>query len=586
MRDEIIKRNMVIIVISLVIFFFASLYITSYTNRKNLENQLLHISNILENHLDKTISEAEIKDVINKFTNNQQWLSVVIANSLGDYIIDSSNDDAGFLRRLTEKELAIVHKSAVDGDRIYIVEGNLYYISKINDDVIVRTSIELEDNTEYILISIFYMLILIIGVFLATIYYSKKTSDRITDAFLKINRNLKLINEGEYQQIDTKHRYYEVSETLGEINKNIYNHIVLHERERERISFIINNVRQGIIVIDENERLMFINSYAIDKLRLNHESFIDENYRKIIDISQLEEYYLRTLETKHNHHFDFVDELTDKIYDFRFSYQHRQWTSDFKSIEMVFVLITDVTENRKLEDSRAEFIANASHELKTPITTVLGFSELILTSYFDLDQLILSYIDKIHSEAIRMKNSINELLYLSNLENHKEKFALNEEVNLRYLCEEVIVKYQDIASKKNVSLIFIDHDDFIIYGIESLIVHMLNNLVENAINYNVENGKVWLSLTKKSEYIYLKIKDTGIGMKENQILKIFDRFYRADESRSRTTGGTGLGLPIVKKICAVHNAKISVESKYGEGTEFTVSFFHHSQNSEVKLNEK
>lgn len=516
-----------------------------------------------------------MKHIVNDFTKNQQWLNIVITNSLGNFVIDSMNDGTGeeIVSKLTEEELNLIAKFHTESERVYIKDGMLYYIEKLNDDIIVRTSFQLEDNTEYILISIFYMLLLIIGVFLATIFLSKKTSDRITDAFEKIISNLKLINDGTHQQIDTHHRYDEVSEALEEINKNIYNHIVIYERERDKINFIINNVRQGIVVIDENYNLMFINHYALKVLHIETKPILDEKFHKTLKNDRIINAIYNVFENQMNKHIDYYDDTSDKIYDFRLSYQNHEWNNGHKRIGMIFIIITDITEKRKEDDSRAEFIANASHELKTPITTISGFSELILNGYGSCDQAAFDYIQKIHSESIQMKDTINELLYLSNLEWKGKNIQAFEMICLNYLCQDVISSYINEARKKQVALNFTASEECYIEGIESLIMHLISNLVENAIKYNKENGNVNVSIINTEKTVEIIVQDTGIGMTESQQTKIFERFYRAEESRNRTAGGTGLGLPIAKKICYVHDAKISVHSKFEEGSEFKVIFY-------------
>lgn len=570
MRDDIIKRNMILIISCLVIFFFASLYIISYTNRKNLETELVNVSNILIQKLDRTVSEEEMNAEIGDFISNQDWLYIVVTNNYGNYVIDTSTDEnletAG--RKLTSNELKLVNKLN-DKDRIYINNG---YIYKLNDNIIDRTGFEIESNTDYILLSIFYMLILIIVSFMISIYFSKKTSDRIIDALKKINTQLKNINNGEYKPIDTTHRYIEISEILEEINRNIYNNIIIHEQERERISFIINNVKQGIIVIDENKKLMFINSYVRKILKIDGDISEDACYLDYIDNEKFITAYNKVSENRIPIHIDYIDEKLERIYDFRFSFQSSDWKNENAPLGMVFIIINDVTEMREIDESRNEFISNASHELKTPITTISGFSELILSGVGNADDTVKNYISKIHKETIKMRNTINELLYLSNLDYRSSKFELNELVNLDLLIRDIVSEYTEKANERNISISYDSCGTGVIRGSESLIVHLITNLVDNAIKYNKDNGKVNINLVEEEKTVKITISDTGIGIPEVHIKKIFDRFYRVDKSRSRETGGTGLGLSIAKKICLVHNAKISVSSVVNESTTFEIIF--------------
>lgn len=573
MRDEIIKRNMIIIISSLLVFFFASLYIISYTNRKNLETELINVSNILFEKLDKTVSEEEIKNEINIFTNDQDWFYVVVTNSYGNYVIDSSTDENLEFsnRKLSSDELKLINKID-EKDRIYIDNQMIYYIYKLNDNIIIRTAFQFENNVEYILLSAFYMLILIIISFVTTIYLSNNTSNRIIEAFFKINSNLKMINDGKYEPIETSHRYFEVAEILEEINKNIYNHIITSERERSRISFIINNVKQGIIVIDENQKLMFVNSYAKKVLKI--EELIEEDtiYSKYIDNRNFVDAYNKTCSNKIPIHIDYVDEEAERIYDFRFSFQKSNWQNQDVQLGMIFIIINDVTVVRKNDESKNEFISNASHELKTPITTILGFSELIMNGIGNCDQVVKDYINKIHNETIKMRNTINELLYLSNLDYRSPSIMLDEEVDLDQILSDLIYDYSNIAKEIGITFNYFKNGNVYIKGSESLIIHLFSNLIDNAIKYNKDNGMIKINLIENESTISVIIEDTGIGIPEAHIKNIFERFYRVDKSRSREKGGTGLGLSIVKKICMVHNANIKVTSKVNQGTTFEVVF--------------
>lgn len=573
MRDEIIKRNMIIIISSLLVFFFASLYIISYTNRKNLETELINVSNILFEKLDKTVSEEEIKNEINIFTNDQDWFYVVVTNSYGNYVIDSSTDENLEFsnRKLSSDELKLINKID-EKDRIYIDNQMIYYIYKLNDNIIIRTAFQFENNVEYILLSAFYMLILIIISFVTTIYLSNKTSNRIIEAFFKINSNLKMINDGKYEPIETSHRYFEVAEILEEINKNIYNHIITSERERSRISFIINNVKQGIIVIDENQKLMFVNSYAKKVLKIDELIEEDTIYSKYIDNLNFVDAYNKTCSNKIPIHIDYVGEEAERIYDFRFSFQKSNWQNQDVQLGMIFIIINDVTVVRKNDESKNEFISNASHELKTPITTILGFSELIMNGIGNCDQVVKDYINKIHNETIKMRNTINELLYLSNLDYRSPSIMLDEEVDLDQILSDLIYDYSNMAKERGITFNYFKNGNVYIKGSESLIIHLFSNLIDNAIKYNKDNGMIKINLIENENTISVTIEDTGIGIPEAHIKNIFERFYRVDKSRSREKGGTGLGLSIVKKICMVHNANIKVTSKVNQGTTFDVVF--------------
>ena len=194
MRNEIIKRNTIITVIGLVIFFFVSLFITSYNNRKKIENDLVYISNVFCTQVLATESENEILQLINQYSTNPRWMDISIATSLGTIIYDSKTDNPS--GNLTKDELHLANSLKVDQKRVYFdkMTQSIFYIKKVNNDIIVRTIVPSENNTGYILNSVFYMLLLIIGVLVFSIIYNQKTSDIIIDVFNDIRNHLRTVN--------------------------------------------------------------------------------------------------------------------------------------------------------------------------------------------------------------------------------------------------------------------------------------------------------------------------------------------------------------------------------------------------------
>ncbi len=575
MGDQLIRRNLTITIISLILFFFLSLYITSYYNRKNLEENLINISSILNKQIKDSTTEEEIVEIVDHYTQDQTWIKIVVANSLGSIVIDSTNDSMSevITMELTEKELSYADEIKAE-KRVYIIEGEIYYITKINEDIIVRTAIAAQDNESYILNSVFYMLILIIFVLIIDIYSSRKTSSVIENAFSMISDNLRTMNSGEYQQINTRHKFYEVSEALeniNEINKSIYAYISEISNERDKVNFIVNNMQQGLMILNENKELLIINQYACKLLKIECWQNKPNDFTAIIKDDYLIEKITHSLLHHKDEYFDYSNEKTGKVYSFVLTSLMSKWEQSKQESLLLFISIIDVTEERKNDEIKAEFIVNASHELKTPITTISGFSELILNGAGKCDEKATEYLRRIYLESIRMKNTIDELLYLSNLEYKSSTISLNEDVNLASLVDDVVDNYLDYGQKNTIT---IEKKIIPVYikGSKSLIRHLLVNLVENAIKYNREKGKVIVALEEEEKDVILKVIDTGIGIDESNMNKIFDRFYRIEESRNRSTGGTGLGLTIAKKICIVHKAKIFIDSSVGVGTTFTVKF--------------
>lgn len=228
-------------------------------------------------------------------------------------------------------------------------------------------------------------------------------------------------------------------------------------------------------------------------------------------------------------------------------------------------------ESRKAELIRKEFVANVSHELKTPLTSIAGFIETLQEGAAESPEIRTRFIDIIAIETSRLKRLIEDLLVLSDIEN-KRGPAETSGIDIKAATEEIIVTLQPIADKKKVCIITDFGQDIDITGNADRFKQMLMNLIENAIKYSDEGDKVWVTAQNIGDHVCVSVKDEGIGIAEEHLERLFERFYRVDKSRSQKAGGTGLGLSIVKHIAALFNADLKVESKVGEGTIFYITF--------------
>lgn len=235
-------------------------------------------------------------------------------------------------------------------------------------------------------------------------------------------------------------------------------------------------------------------------------------------------------------------------------------------------------EKAQREELRQQFSANVSHELKTPLTSISGFAEILKNGGTD-EQTTKDFANTIYEETQRMISLVNDIIKLSKLD-EKSISQEKEEINLTELSKEIITTLLPVADKKNVQIDLEAENQVYINGVRSVIFEMIYNLVENAIKYNKNDGKVIVKIEKKSDNpssrikpkVILSVSDTGIGIPKNEQERIFERFYRIDKSRSKESGGTGLGLSIVKHGAKYHNAKVALSSQEGKGSTFTVYF--------------
>ena len=219
---------------------------------------------------------------------------------------------------------------------------------------------------------------------------------------------------------------------------------------------------------------------------------------------------------------------------------------------------------------RQEFSANVSHELKTPLTVISGYAELIENKMVD-ENSVVRFAGEIHHHSDRLLSLINDIIKLSELDSDSIE-AIYEDINLSEVVDDCMRILQENARRHDINLYEHCDSKAVINGNRSMLEELVTNLVNNAITYNKQGGSVWIDVNKDNGSVVLTVKDNGIGIPQEHRERIFERFYRVDKSRSKISGGTGLGLAIVKHIAASHNAKITLKSEVGEGTEIKVIF--------------
>jgi two-component system phosphate regulon sensor histidine kinase PhoR len=229
------------------------------------------------------------------------------------------------------------------------------------------------------------------------------------------------------------------------------------------------------------------------------------------------------------------------------------------------MFLYDVTDIKRLEKMKLDFFANASHELKSPLTTIIGYQQLIQNGILVEKEEIADATIKTVKEASRMNQIISEMLELAKLESDKKEDK--NVLSISHVTDEILLSYNILLENKNITLVK-DYNDFDVSIASNDLYHLIRNLIDNAVKYNKANGKIKITISDNT----FVIEDTGIGISKEDQERIFERFYRVDKARSKENGGTGLGLSIVKHICINNNIKIEVSSALNEGTCFKLTF--------------
>ena len=386
------------------------------------------------------------------------------------------------------------------------------------------------------------------NIFIIPIKDLEATTSRVAKG--DFERKVKVYSNDEVGQLATTFNY--MSEQLNKLLQEL-------NEKQTKLEAILKSMDSGVIAIDRDEKIIMINPYC-EKIFGIKQDIIGENIITAIRDADL--------------YAVFKDNTTDvkeiKVYypkEREFRIKTTEIINGYEVIGKVAVL-QDITDIRRLENMRSQFVANVSHELKTPLTSIKGFAETL--RIVEDTETKERFLDIINGEADRLTTLINDILTLSDLEQTKE--MNNEDVEVNNIIESVYMMLKPLAEKKNITITKELVGTPVIEGDANKFKQMLINLVENAIKYTEDDGNVKIITNIINEKVIIKVQDNGIGISEEHIPRLFERFYRVDKARSREKGGTGLGLAIVKYIVINFGGTIKVDSKINEGTTFTTEF--------------
>ncbi len=328
-------------------------------------------------------------------------------------------------------------------------------------------------------------------------------------------------------------------------------------RKSEEFDQIVSSMNEGLVLLDEHAMVLSMNQ-AAKKIFSVSKDVKGDDFLLYDRTSKMSKAIGEALEEKHS---EYTEERNGSVYQFTVN----PIESSGKVLGVI-ILVFDVTDRAFAERNRQEFTANVTHELKTPLQSIIGSAELLETGLVKNEDKG-KFIGNIRKEASRLVTLINDIIRLSQLD-EKTEVAM-EQVELKEVVDEVADVLASSANKKNVSF-EVEGEPCTVLGVRRYVYEIIYNLCDNAIQYNVDGGKVTVKLSKEAERVKISVIDTGIGISPEHHRRIFERFYRVDKSRSKETGGTGLGLSIVKHAVQFHNGSVSLKSEVGKGTTVTV----------------
>jgi two-component system phosphate regulon sensor histidine kinase PhoR len=357
--------------------------------------------------------------------------------------------------------------------------------------------------------------------------------------------------------------FQHLAQGLAELAKDLDNSVNALRDGNNRLTTVLSSITEGLVALDGEGRLLFINATAVRMLELDDSDTLigcaSEHVLRHRALSDLASQCIR--ERKGGSVEINVPSPAPQLL--------QASASPMQGVPGCLLLLVDVTQLRKLEHIRRDFVANVTHELRTPLTSIRGYVETLQSGAVNSPELSAKFLQIIEIEAERLGNLIGDLLLLSEIENNNQDTGIRR-FRLRDVADSVTEMLQFTAAARNITVACDVDEDIHLRANPDRIKQLLLNLADNAVKYNVDGGSVTISAERSAGLVRIRVKDTGIGISEEHVSRIFERFYRVDKGRSRSMGGTGLGLSITKHIVDLYKGNIRLISEPGHGSEFII----------------
>ncbi len=568
-----------IIGVVLMTFFLAAYFVNFEENRVRkswYENQLIQ-AKLIAAHF---TNEAQLRDprVVSQTVARLAKVNdgrITIIDAGGKVLGDSMYDYKKMANHLNRPEIqdAISGKTGSASRYSQTIEQDLIYVAypiKINDKIVGVARVAKE---QIALNQLFLRLkILTVGSILLTaglaLFFGGFAMKRLTEPILDLIRMAQRITSDD---LSARVRYFgrdelaELGLVFNSMAERLETSFGIIKDEKRKLEVILENLVDGILVLDRELKVILANPAAQKILGLNPHNI---HGRPILE-AVLNYHLMGLIQEVNKAKTTFESELS------LYYPQNRQvqvflapLKDDYGKLVGSIVVLNDLTQLRRLERVRQDFVANVSHELRTPITAVKAMTETLLSGAWQEQEMLLRYLRAIDQESDRLTNLVNDLLELAKLDS---KVADNHEAfDLTGLIEEVRERFVPVSGNTpNLQIHYPDGNLPLIDASRDRIKQVLINLLDNAFKYTQPGGQVSISIQSDGSYLKVAVADTGIGIPQDDLGRIFERFYRVDKARSRDKGGTGLGLSIVKHIVESYGGKIEVESELNKGSVFT-----------------
>lgn len=536
--------SMIVLIVSFCMIFAVLFEYFEAQIFAELKNEAEYISYSVKN---------EGASYIDNFIGNDKRITLVDKD--GTVLADTSADAKELENHAERSEIKDADTNGYGKSTRYsetLMQKTLYYAKKLDDGTILRVSTT-QNSVILILLGLLYpMIIIIILSLILTLVLSGRVSKKI----------IRPINEIDLERPEENITYEELTPLLKKIsaqNKTISNQLKEAQQRQKEFKLITENMSEGLLVIDKNANVLSYNESALNLLGIT-----DVTEGSVLAFNRSKGFRDCVENALRGQRCENDISLEDNTYSIIANPVYVN-----ERIIGAVIVILDITESVKREQLRREFTSNVSHELKTPLTSISGFAEIMMQGCTP-ENTVIDFSATIYKSAQRLITLVSDIMKISELD-EGAPLPERKKVDLYNLSKEIITRLTPVATKRNITLNLIG-DSAYVTGAENILDEMIYNLCDNAIKYNKENGTVDVIINTTSDKVNVTVRDTGIGIPMSDQSRVFERFYRVDKSRSNQVGGTGLGLAIVKHGAIYHDAKITLESTENKGTSITVSF--------------
>lgn len=554
MNKTIFRYFLTVLLITLILSSSVSMVILSNQLLENTEHDMLYAVKLIEYQLDDKQDLKEQVVPLNDLAYNDNTRLTIIDTD-GDVLADSDEESIEENHRGREEVREALSDGVGYATRYsQTTHQNMLYVAVFNDDYIVRLSLPYDGIFDYLPVLIKPLGIGAVISLVIALILSKRFANTLTAPLQEITTQvMKMKDYRELEFDDYKYDEFNIiAYKLEEQAKTIHDTMKTLKEERIKINGILDQMKEGFILLDSNFDVLMVNRKAQKlygntiKLNRSIKDFIFDfkiinaldhlsTERQIVEIEKEKEFY--------------------NCYVAKVDY----------GVTLLFVNVTEQHNSMKM---RQEFFSNVSHELKTPITSIRGYSELLEAGVINDEGAKKKALDKIHDEVDNMSNLINDILMISRLEN-KDIDVIKHPVHLMPLVDEIVDTMQVEIDKRHLTVTK-NVEDITYISNHQHMYQLLSNLITNAIKYNVENGSITIEAHQSETNIIIVVSDTGRGISKIDQGRVFERFFRCNQGRDKETGGTGLGLAIVKHIVQYYHGNIHLSSKLNEGTTFKI----------------